>query len=83
MARFLPAEIEPLVVLERLHLYNRGVPCGAQAIRQRLERLGFLPLPSVRSIQRILSRNGLTHRRTGIYSDPDLYTPLLPPVDLS
>jgi putative transposase len=72
MARFPPAEIEQLIVWERSHLYNRGLPCGAQAIRLHLEQQKIRPLPSVRSIQRILSHNGLTHRRTGIYSDPDL-----------
>jgi putative transposase len=69
MARFLPAEIEQLIVWERLHLYNRGLPCGALAIRQRLDRQGVWVLPSVRSIQRILSRNSLTHRRIGFYPD--------------
>ena len=83
MARFLPAEIEQLIVWERLYLYNRGLPCGAIAIRQRLNLLGIQPLPSVSSIHRILSRNGLTHRRTGFYTDSDPPTTLLPPVALS
>jgi hypothetical protein len=69
MARFLPFEIEHLVVLERLHLYNRGVPCGAQAIRQTLAQKEIRPLPSLSSIHRILSRHGLTHRRTGCYPE--------------
>jgi hypothetical protein len=71
MARFPPAEIEQLIVWERLHLYNRGLPCGALAIRHRLDRQGVGELPSVRSIHRILSRNGLTHRRTGFYPESD------------
>jgi putative transposase len=71
MAPCLPAEIEHLVALERLHLYNRGVPCGAQAIRQSLAQQDIRPLPSVSSIHRILSHHGLTHRRTGFYPDPD------------
>ena len=83
MARFLPAEIEPLIVWERLHLYNRGLPCGAIAIRLRLEQQEIRPLPSVSSINRILSRNGLTHRRTGFYPDTGSSTTLLPPVALS
>ena len=33
----------------------------------RLEDLGVKPLPSLRTINRILSRNDLTHRRTGKY----------------
>jgi putative transposase len=83
MARCLSVEIEHLVVLERLHLYNRGVPCGARVIRQTLEQQEIRPLPSVSSIHRILSRNGLTHRRTGFYPDSDPLTTLLPPVGLS
>jgi putative transposase len=83
MARFPPAEIEQLIVWERLHLYNRGLPCGALAIRHRLDRQGIQLLPSVSSIHRILSRNGLTHRRTGIYPDSAPSTTLLPPVGLS
>jgi len=83
MARFPPADIEQLMVWERLHLYNRGLPCGAIAIRQRLELQGIQPLPSGTSIHRILSRNGLTHRRTGFYPDSDPPTTLLPPVGLS
>lgn len=60
-------EIEEVVKLERLHLYNQGLFCGAQAIRWRLEELGVAPLPSVRTIGRILARHELTHRRTGRY----------------
>ena len=60
-------EIEEIVKMVRLNLYNRAVFCGAQAIRWELEDLGAKPLPSIRTINRILSRQGLTHRRTGIY----------------
>ena len=83
MARFPPAEIEQLIVWERLHRYNRGLPCGALAIRQRLDRQGGWELPSVSSIHRILSRNALTHRRTGFYPDSTPPTTLLPSVGLS
>lgn len=51
----------------RLRLYNEGLFCGAQAIRGELEDLGVKSLPSLRTINRILSRNELTHRRTGRY----------------
>jgi len=60
-------EIEQIVVLERLHLYNRGVLCGAKAIRNLLDQEGVRPLPSVSTIKRILSRNCLTYGRTGFY----------------
>lgn len=55
------------VKLVRLSLYNDGLFCGAQAIRMELEDLGVDPLPSLRTINRILSREELTHRRTGRY----------------
>lgn len=51
----------------RLDLHNKGLFCGAQAIRWELEDLGVGPLPSLRTINRILSRSELTHRRTGRY----------------
>jgi len=60
-------EIEEIVTLVRLNLYNKGVPCGDQAIRQQLDEMQVRPLPSLSTINRILSRNGLTNRRTGYY----------------
>ena len=60
-------EIEQIVVMERLHLYNRGVPCGAKAIRNLLFEECVRPLPSISTIKRILSRNCLTFGRTGFY----------------
>ena len=50
------------VVLERLHLYNRGLSYGAQTISRVLEQEGVRPLPSISTINRILKRNCLTHR---------------------
>ena len=64
------AEIEEIVIMVRLNLYNRDIPCGAQAIRRQLEQLHdtiVSPLPSLTRINTILRRNGLTHRRTGHY----------------
>ncbi len=46
---------------------NQDLFCGAQAILWELEDLSVKPLPSLRTINRILSRNELTHRRTGKY----------------
>jgi len=62
-----PQEIEEIVKMVRLNLYNKGLFCGAQAILWELEDLGVKPLPSLRTINRILRRNELTHRRTGKY----------------
>lgn len=53
--------------LIRLSLYNKGEFCGAQAILWELEDLGVAPLPSLRTINRILDRHDLSHRRTGRY----------------
>jgi len=69
MGYYDPKEIEQIVILERLHLYNLGSPCGAKVIHQRLDRDGIQPLPSISTINRILSRNCLTHRRTGYYPE--------------
>ena len=63
----IPDEVEQAVILVRRSLYNKGLFCGAQAIRWELEDLEVEPLPSLRTINRILSRNDLTHRRTGRY----------------
>jgi putative transposase len=63
----LSEDIVGAVKLVRLSLYNAGVFCGAQAIRMELEELAVEPLPSLRTINRILSREELTHRRTGRY----------------
>ena len=61
-------EVEESVILVRLELYNRMLPCGPKAVRERCRDFYHLtPLPSERTIGRILSRNGLTHGRTGIY----------------
>ena len=64
---FSRAEIEKIVVMERLHLYNRGIPCGAKAIRNLLDQESVRPLPSITTIKRILSRNALTYGHTGFY----------------
>ncbi len=62
----------------RLSLYNKDQFCGAQAILWELEDLGVKPLPSLRTINRILSRNELTHRRTGKYEAKGTPYPKLP-----
>jgi transposase InsO family protein len=62
----------------RLSLYNKDLFFGAQAIRWEMEDLGVHPLPSVRTINRILARNDLTHRRTGRYEPEGTPYPRLP-----
>lgn len=61
-------QIEQCVIFVRLELYNRDLPCGPKAVKERLSDFYHVkPLPSERTIARILSRNGLTHGRTGLY----------------
>jgi transposase InsO family protein len=73
------AQTTPAAVrLVRLELYNAGLLCGAQNIQWRLEELAVTPLPAVRTINRILGREGLTHRRTGRYVPKGKVYPRLP-----
>jgi hypothetical protein len=61
-------EIEECVTFVRLELYNRDMPCGSKAVRERLEKSYHVkPLSSEKTIGRILARHGLNHSRTGIY----------------
>ena len=71
-------EIEEIVKIVRLNLYNNDLFCGDQAIRWELEEMGVKPLPSLRTINRILDRQGLTHRRTGKYEPKGKWYPVLP-----
>lgn len=73
-----PVEIEEIIKMLRLKLYNQDLFCGAQAIHWEMEDLGVKPLPSFRTINRILSRNDLTHRRTGKYEAKGTVYPVLP-----
>jgi transposase InsO family protein len=43
-----------------------------------MEDVGVTPLPSIRTINRILARNELTHRRTGKYEAKGTLYPVLP-----
>jgi transposase InsO family protein len=74
----MPLEIEEIVKLVRLNLYNRDLFCGAQAIQWEMEELKVQPLPSIRTINRVLGRQGLTHRRTGRYEAKGTIYPKLP-----
>ena len=62
-------EIEQIVILTRLHLYNYERHYGANAIRERLDEENIRPLPSISTINRILSKNYLTNGRTGYYPE--------------
>jgi putative transposase len=72
------AEIEKIVELVRWSLYNKGLFCGSQAIRWEMEDMNVQPIPSIRTIDRILCRRELTHRRTGRYTPKGKKYPSLP-----
>ena len=72
------SEIEEIIKMIRLNLYNKDLFCGAQAIFWEMEDLGIESLPSIRTINRILARNDLTHRRTGRYEPKGTAYPALP-----
>jgi len=60
-------KVEEAVEFVRGELWEAGEFCGAQVINWRLEELGVKPLPSTRTIGRILARHGLICRRKGRY----------------
>ena len=73
-----PAEIEKIVEMVRLNLYNKGHFCGNQVIQWELIDMGVQPVPSLSTIGRILRRRELTHRRTGRYTPKGKKYPKLP-----
>jgi hypothetical protein len=73
-----PAEIEKIVEMVRLNLYNNDRFCGNQAIQWELIDMEVQPVPSLSTIGRILRRRELTHRRTGRYEPKDKKYPELP-----
>lgn len=68
-------EMEEIIKLTRQSLYNQDVFYGAQAIHWELSEQGISSLPSLRTINRIIKRNDLTHRRTGRYEPKGLPYP--------
>jgi len=60
-----PAEIEKIVEMVRLNLYNTGLFCGNQAIQWEMIDMEVQPVTSLSTISRILRRRDLTYRRTG------------------
>jgi transposase InsO family protein len=76
-AQRIPPELERMILSIRRRLQNHSAPVtryslfGAQAIRAELKALDVRPLPAVRTIERVLQRNGLTSPRVR-------FAPLLP-----
>jgi transposase InsO family protein len=73
-----PAKIEMIVEMVRWRLYNNDLFCGSQAILWEMEDMNVQPLPSISTIDRILRRRELTHRRTGRYTPKGKKYPSLP-----
>jgi transposase len=65
--RQVPAATVEAVKLVRQRREQEGLFRGAQAIHWELEELAYAPLPSLRTISRVLNREGLVKRRTGRY----------------
>jgi hypothetical protein len=74
----IPCEIEERVKRVRLDLCDRNLFHGAQAILWELEDRRIKPLPSLRTINRILARKDLIRRRTGRYEPKGTRYPVLP-----
>jgi transposase InsO family protein len=77
VAQRIPPELERTILSVRRRLQARATPAthycltGASAILSELKILGVRPLPSERTIERVLERNGLTAPRVRL-------APLLP-----
>jgi hypothetical protein len=52
-------QLEAAIKMERLDLYNHVKPYGPKALRQHLQSLGIINLPSERTIGRKLKKHGL------------------------
>lgn len=77
-----PARIEDLVVRLRKELRDQSAlgDCGARAIREELQRRRVKPLPSIRTIGRILLRKGVLDGRRRVRRPPPPPGWYLPPV---
>jgi transposase InsO family protein len=62
-----PSELEAEVKRLRAQLEEEGLCHGAQALQWALEDAGYTPLPAVRTLARIVARQGLVTRRKGRY----------------
>jgi putative transposase len=62
-------ELEEIITMIRLNLYNHGLYYGPREIRKVMIVYNLRPLLSERSISCVLVRKGLTHKRTGWYPE--------------
>ena len=72
------SDIEEMIRVIRSSLAAKDLFCGAQAILWEMEDLGIVPLPSIRTINRILERGGLVKSRKGGYKPVGTLYPVLP-----
>lgn len=70
-------QIEQLITVLRKRLFDEGLFYGAQAIIWELEDIGVTPLPSARTINRIVRRLNLPGRRTEPYQPKGILYPAL------
>lgn len=64
------------IIMERIHLYNAGGPCGTVAIRRALyEQEDISPVPSVSRISAVLRDYGLTYGHLGWDDDIESQNP--------
>ena len=61
------AEIEEIIEMECLHLYNKGVPCGPKAIQANLAKLDVEPVPTEYRIKKVLRERDLIYGWTRDY----------------
>ncbi len=69
LAYYTKEEIEELIVMIRLNLYNNMKLCGSKKIQEELDDTCVVPLPSLSTIGRVLRKRGLTYKRTGNYNE--------------
>ena len=63
-----PEVVEKIVLMAWWERHNRNLPCGADALRKRLQTFYHLrPLPSSRTIGQMLARHELTRLRAKKY----------------
>jgi hypothetical protein len=58
---------DKIIEFVRLDLYNKAIPCGANAIINKMKEMEIMPMPSLSTINRVLRERYLTHGRQGYY----------------
>ena len=61
-------QMESVIKLERLELYNHEKPCGAKTLWLHLQSLEIRNLPSISTIGRMMGKQGLINESASYYS---------------